>query len=124
MQDNRLTNLLTYTVFHIGVYISLVSGFIAASAFGDLSGIIMKWGVGCFFLAGVCGAVIGSNIPDHTSYDEYLKKHIGFWNIEILKAKYWITLEHIFFWLGITPVVLAFIICGVSAFGVKPNNPL
>ena len=79
----------------------------------------MKWSVSCFFLAGVCGAVVGSSIPDFESYDEYDRNSIGFWGIGIFKPKVWISLEHLMFWLGITPVVFTFVLCGSGAFGTS-----
>ncbi len=120
MEDNRLNNLLSYTTFHIGVYISLGTAFIAASVFGHLGGILVKWCVGCFFLAGVCGAVIGSNIPNHATFESFSRCKIGFWGIGKLPYSTWVNLEHIAFWLGNTPIVLGFLFYGTSVF--KPTG--
>ena len=111
MQDNRLENLLTYTTFHIGVYVSLVTALIGAGIFNEDLGnsYIIRYTVACIFFAGMCGGIIGTNIPKYKSYRSYRKAKIGFYNIKPFYPDYWICLEHTSFWLGIIPLTFIFI---------------
>lgn len=114
--EQKLTHLLTYTVFHIGVYISLVTAFIAAGVFTRLKQKILKFSVACFLVAVVCGAVIGSNIPEYANWSEFSSAKIGFWGLEIFTYKVWARLEHASFWVGIVPIALIFILRGSEGF--------
>ena len=113
--DNRLAHLLTYTTFHIGVYISLVTALIGAGIFEPELGesLLIRYSITCIVLAGMCGGIVGSNIPDHFDFNSYANAKIGFWLTEIFNSggsyRTWIRLEHLFFWLGVLPLALVFI---------------
>jgi len=116
MDDRRLDNLLTYTVFHIGIYVSLFTALIGAGIFGALDHPLLRFAVACFFVAGLAGAVVGSNIPEHPTYDSYAKTRIGPWGLPLLPYWWWTVIEHGAFWIGVLPLVLGFLWFGPKVF--------
>jgi hypothetical protein len=117
MEDSRLANLMTYTVFHIGVYVSLFTALIGVGIFGKLDHPILRFAVGCFFVAGVAGAVVGSNIPEHPDFSSFAGTPLGPWGIPLFSYWWWTIIEHGAFWLGILPIVGGFLLWGPKAFG-------
>ena len=115
-EDPRLDHLLTYTTFHIGVYISLVTALIGAGIFGRLDTPIVRFAIACFLVAGICGGVVGSSIPDFKDFAAFEKVDLGFWGISIAKYYVWTRAEHIAFWAGILPVTFGFLWKGPRAF--------
>jgi hypothetical protein len=111
-KDERLGHLMTYTVFHIGVYISLFTALIGVGIFKDFDHWLLRFCVGCFLCAGVCEAVVGSNIPEHPNFESYSKTPIGPWGCRMFLYSTWATIEHLAFWLGILPIVGGFLIYG------------
>lgn len=64
-EDHRLELLMNYTIFHIGLYMTLVGAVIASEAH-DLFGpgaIVVS--ILCFLLAGACGGIIAVNIAEY-----------------------------------------------------------
>lgn len=121
MQDNRLTSLLTYTVFHLGAYATLVTALIGAGIFGKVGKQLenlLRWAVGWFLIAGLCGAVVGSNIPNYVDFNSFYSDHIGFWWFRFFTPPVWIQIEHLAFWIGFLPIVIAFIF-RIGAFKQK-----
>jgi hypothetical protein len=116
MEDSRLETLMTYTVFHIGVYVSLFTALIGVGLFGGLDHPLLRYAVGCFFVAGVAGAVVGSNIPEHPNFTSFAKAGLGPWGIPIMSYWWWTVIEHGAFWLGIVPLVAEFLRWGPAAF--------
>lgn len=114
--DKRLDHLMTYTTFHIGVYVSLVTALIGAGIFGSLDHPVLRFATGCFLFAGICGGVIGSNIPDHADFNSFAAAHIGFWSFKICSYRVWAALEHLAFWAGILPLTAMFLCQGSDAF--------
>jgi hypothetical protein len=107
--DNR-DLLMTYTIFHIGTYISLAAAILAAQAFGKeaLSGGVLRFSLAMFVLAGGCGAIVGSHIPDSESWEDYQSMKMGPLGIPIATYWWWAKAEHIFFWAGVlVPILLA-----------------
>jgi hypothetical protein len=127
--DEQLTALLEYTKFHIGVYITLSTGIIAAFANKDISRDyhqFVPWALGslvCFILAGVFGGLVGSSIPDFTSIDDFKNAKLGpSWSKRMqVPAVKCIGREHAFFWLG---CLIAFVgLLVVLAIGLEaPGN--
>jgi hypothetical protein len=115
MEDSRLGNLLSYTTFHVGIYISLVTAFIGAGIFGKLDHPVLHWAVGCFLVAGMCGGVVASNITAHRNMDEFSAAEHGSWLFKRIRYNYWTFIEHLAFWLGILPVAFLFIWSGATA---------
>jgi hypothetical protein len=115
MEQSQLQNLMSYTIFHIGAYISLAGAIIAAQFVGGLNFCIFRLTFICFLSAGVCGGIIASNIPEYSSFKQFKDDKIGFWGFKIFKYNTWATLEHVLFWGGVLNVALRFILFGVSA---------
>lgn len=115
--DPRLSNLLTYTTFHIGVYISLVTAFIGAEVLvGGMNECLLRFSSACVLLAGVFGGLIGSNIPQCKTYDELARGRLSAFGIPGPTLKWAMHFEHALFWLGILPLACTFIFGGASAF--------
>ena len=116
MENKQLELLMSYTVFHVGVYVSLIAALIGVGLLTQKTHWLFRWAVGCFLIAGICGAVIGSNIPDHATFESFSKSELGFWGFEIRDFRFWAALEHLAFWAGIGPVAVMFLIKGPKAF--------
>ncbi len=113
--DPRLGHLLTYTTFHIGIYVSLLTALIGASFLDEVEPWILRFSVGCLLLACVFGGTVGSNIPDVKSYEELEKDYLKVYGcIPIGTLKVCVHLEHLALWIGVGLPALAFIICGPS----------
>jgi putative Mn2+ efflux pump MntP len=68
-EDPRLSNLLTYTTFHLGVYISLVTAIIGVGLLNvGINILILRWSAGWILVAGMFGGVVGSNITEVHNY--------------------------------------------------------
>lgn len=107
--DNR-DLLMTYTIFHIGTYLTLAAAILAAQNLGGkaLNHPIMRGSMAAFVVAGICGAIVASNLPESSSWSEYAKKKIGPWGLQIATYSVWATIEHLAFWLGVlAPVTIA-----------------
>jgi hypothetical protein len=119
VDDKQLDHLMTYTTFHIGVYVTLIAALIATGLSGTLSDKLLCWvrySVACLVVAGIAGGVIGSNIPSHKNYGIFIKTQIGFWNIPMLLASWWIQIEHFAFWAGLLPIAALFVFKGPGVF--------
>ena len=117
MNDDRLSRLVTYTTFHIGVYITLVSALLGAVISGlPVNEFLARYIATMVFFAGVFGGVIGSSAAEARSYDELT----GDGAIKVLGIKWpcletCIHWEHRLFWLGVGPPALAFLVFGPAA---------
>jgi len=114
--EPQLQNLIVYTVFHIGVYVSLFTALISAGIFGSLDRWFVRVAVACFAFAGICGAVIGSNIPDYPDYKTFSTALLGPWGFQLLTYSQWATLEHGAFWLGCALIGIPFLLFGPKPF--------
>jgi hypothetical protein len=105
-----------YTKFHIGMYTTIFSALVAFLQYKDpvfwVRG-CLGFAIVCFMTAGAAGGVIGSNIPNYESMDDFKKADIGPWGLSWLNArmKYenWAHLEHAAFWLGAVVAVFGFV---------------
>jgi hypothetical protein len=117
--EAQLDRLLTYTTFHLGVYISLITAIIGAGIFGKIDRPLFRFAAFCFLISGVCGGVIGSNIPEFADYQSYSQAKLGAYGLKIFDYKTWIVIEHTAFWLGVVPIALAYIFSGKKSFKFK-----
>lgn len=118
--DNREL-LMTYTIFHIGTYISLAAAILAAQAFGNtvLASGVIRFSLAMFVLAGACGAIVASHLPDSQSWEHYQSMDIGPLGAPIARYWLWAKAEHLFFWIGvIVPVWMA--VFDPGALGIQP----
>ena len=101
----QLKLLMDYTIFHIGVYISLSTGLIALLGLFPGKADEMKTqliaALGYFLLAGMCGGVIAANIPYATDLAVFQHTWIGFLGGRFAPARVWMLVEHVSFWVGI-----------------------
>ena len=113
MEYKRLELLLMYTVFHIGVYVSLTTVLIGATVFGHINHGLIRWAVICFLVAGACGGTIAANVAHgKLTPDQILKDaRLGVLGIPTLPLRPLATVEHLAFWAGILPLVGAFLFC-------------
>jgi hypothetical protein len=116
MEDNRLDLLMTYTTFHLGVYISLITALIGVAVLGKAQSTFLRFSVACFLVAGACGTVLGSNIPEFTDFTLFSQTNIGPWGLALFTYWVWSTVEHLAFWVGITPLAASYIFCGPCIF--------
>jgi hypothetical protein len=103
----QLKLLMDYTIFHIGVYITLgglMVSLLTKNTFANQKG--MSWvlvaSLLCFMFAGIFGGIIAANIPYHTEFTEFINASIGPWfapTILLSSSCMWV--EHNAFWLGI-----------------------
>lgn len=118
----RLTNLLTYTTFHIGVYITLIAALISSSlifADSNINIYLLRFSSACILMAGIFGGIIGSNISNFNTYEEMKNSKLKIFNtLPVPNLERCIHLEHFFFWLGTLPIVIIFIVCGADALRI------
>lgn len=98
----RLKLLMDYTKFHLGAYLTL-----GAIAVGLLRAELVQLeeiGPSLLFLAlaGACGGVIGSSIPEYETFDAYAEADLGpSWCNLRRPYRVWAGAEHAFFWVAI-----------------------
>jgi hypothetical protein len=110
--DQQLDLLMTYTTFHIGLYVSLVTALLSFLTFSpksirrDLYPYMVSTLV-CFVMAGIFGGIIASSIPRFKKYDAFRNADLGpLWAEGILgKFETVAAWEHGFFWLGIMIII-------------------
>jgi hypothetical protein len=117
---DQLANLMSYTVFHIGAYITLAAAVIAGGAI-DLDHLSLRVSVVCMLVAGVCGGTIASKIPDYSDWKTFAADRIGPWGLKLARYPTWATIEHLAFWIGIIVPAMVYLIGGTEAFkAVQP----
>jgi hypothetical protein len=112
-RQKSLELLFDYTKFHIGLYLTLTTAYIAATALkkGPDTPVLsinahFFWpAVLCFMVAGLAGGVIASSITqtDSRSAREFLNQSVGPWDWHRLhfRARVWTWVEHTSFWFGL-----------------------
>ncbi len=126
-----------YTKFHIGVYLTLASSFIAVSGIklNDKFALpvhpwLLLFAALCFMIAGWAGGVIVSSITQ--CYDvgvkgsclttqSFLDQPIGPYNWTPLTARKWTWIEHTSFWVGLGLALASLLVVRLESF--KSANP-
>jgi hypothetical protein len=118
LEDHRLELLMTYTVFHIGLYMSLIAALIAVFEIKEnvFPLWVVKASVSCFLIAGACGGIIAVNVAEYDVslhsvsefYGEHLLNVFG-WSPCFLKYKFLEHVEHLLFWIGTLLLVGTFL---------------
>jgi hypothetical protein len=121
-EDSRLQNLMNYTIFHIGVYISLLGVILGAGLSDTLDPTFFKFPFICYLLAGVCGGVIASNIPEYVSYTEFACDRLRIIKMRTFKFNIWAHTEHVLFWIGTLWIAGTFIFNGTECFIKKVSG--
>jgi len=113
---DQLANLMSYTVFHIGAYISLGAAVIAGGVIKKLDHGSLRLSLGCMLVAGICGGTIASEIPRFSNWDDFAKARIGPWERPIATYVTWGRIEHIAFWIGVITPAVVYLFRGIQAF--------
>lgn len=116
MENSQLQNLMSYTVFHIGVYISLLGVILGAGITDKIDFSIFRIPFILYLTAGACGGIIASNIPEHQTFKYFEQQKIGVWGWKIFKYKVWARIEHGAFWIGTLLIAIPFIFKGGKYF--------
>jgi len=99
--DPRLKMLFDYTLFHVGLYTTLISALFALMTLGHAHEDFLKITVACFLIAGAAGGAIASNIPLYSTFADYTTSKLTVFGIGGLN--FWVLahVEHGAFWAGI-----------------------
>jgi hypothetical protein len=96
IEFERLNLLYDYTKFHIGLYTTLVAALVAArETIIPRAPAYLRWTLLFFLLAGAAGGVVASNVPDFSTYSDFLNTRIGPFGWKPMCGLYWIHLEHL-----------------------------
>ena len=112
MEDKRLELLLNYTIFHIGVYLSLTTALMGARVLGRVNHWTIRWAIFWFLVAGACGGLVAANIAEESPpADDFLhdKYRLWFWCFRVTPLRWVTTIEHLAFWVAILPIAYAFV---------------
>jgi hypothetical protein len=115
MVEPQLQSLMAYTIFHIGVYVSLFTALIGVRLFTNLDYAIVKFAVASFLIAGLCGGIIAGHIPHYKDADTFFADKIGPFGSNMFRFKVWAFIEHTSFWIGISLIAAPYF-CGCSLF--------
>jgi hypothetical protein len=116
-QMEQLKLLMQYTIFHVGVYLTLGSLMLtvlvkeSARAFAKVMQVYIFIALGCFLVAGVCGGIVAGNIPYFDKFSTFETSRIGPWFVPkslFVPASWIMRLEHSAFWIGIIVFLLGF----------------
>lgn len=127
-----LEMLYDYTKFHIGVYLTLTTSYIAVASVRISDGAgkrieflrtnkgFMVAAVIFFLVAGFAGGVIVSSVTQYAAGGsaDFLATPIGPWTLSYLRGIYWTYIEHTAFWLGL---IFAIVSVAVPLWG-SPRN--
>lgn len=111
----QLKLLMDYTIFHLGVYITLsglmVSLFEMKAFAGRLAAMrcYVVAAFSCFMLAGIFGGMVAGNIPYFTSLSDFTGASIGPWfATHAFRAWFCMKVEHTAFWFGVIVFLFGF----------------
>jgi len=118
-ESKSLELLFEYTKFHIGVYLTLTTTYVALSTLVvnnvlilDINHYLLWFAVGFTMLAGLAGGVIVSSITqiESTKTSDFLECRIGLWDLKNIHfhAFKWTYIEHTSFWIGLICAILSF----------------
>jgi hypothetical protein len=126
VNSEALELLMTYTTFHIGVYITLATAVIGADALKNIGHWSLRFvALPCFTVAGLAGGVIASSVAEFGLFQQTQKFAdipLGFWGIPIASYRVWATIEHTSFWVGVAVPALTFFLCGAKPFKGAMKN--
>jgi hypothetical protein len=114
---DQLDLLMTYTVFHLGMYATLCALLISLLGVDHFKPLIPQFRpylmavLLLFLVAAIFGGLVGSSLPYYDSFDEFSRANLGPWGSELISALTCTHLEHSFFWAGVLVAVVGFCIC-------------
>src|SRR5262245_54900634 len=123
-QLEQVKLLYDYTKFHIGLYGTLIAGFIAILTFGGnfsaTSLTALKVVIFLLLIAPMSGGVVASSVVDvyqnygvwktESSLETFWTTSIGPFKLKCMKAKRWWFIEHTAFWVAVLIVVGGFLL--------------
>ena len=126
-QLEQLKLLYDYTKFHIGLYGTLIAGFIAILSFGKdfstTSLTALKVVIFLLLIAAMSGGVVASSVVDvyqnygmwkpESSLEKFWTTSIGPFKLKWMKAETWWRIEHTAFWIAVLIVVGGFLLKGI-----------
>jgi len=107
---------MNYTLFHIGVYTTLVSAVAGIDAVKNIGHWTLRVAVGAFLVAGAAGGIIASSIPNYADWVPFTSANLGPWGYGWFSYETWARLEHGAFWVGILFPSVTFLFCGAKPF--------
>ena len=114
--SDQLGNLMAYTVFHIGVYIALGTAVIGGGAITHIDHPVLRFSLLCMLVAGFCGGVIASWIPEYKAWNEFVDAKIGVWWARWFCYKQLAITEHAVFWAGVLAPAIMYLVKGAAPF--------
>ena len=112
MELEQLKLLMNYTIFHIGIYMTLGGLMVSLLAKKTTKPSMRRWIVRSlilFAVAGICGGIVAANIPYHQSFVKFEQAWIGPWGAsQIFPSRWWMRVEHWAFWLGLAAFLIGF----------------
>jgi hypothetical protein len=115
VEDHRLELLNAYTIFHIGLYMTLTGALIAVETHDIFPGCIARIAIVCFLIAGACGGLIAVNVAEfdvtlHKTSEFFGDYQLRLWGGNTI-AKYRVVaiVEHAAFWIGIITLAIDFL---------------
>ena len=115
----QLGLLMDYTVFHIGVYITLGTGILGVEALKKIDHWSLRWAMGFLLAAGLAGGTIAGNIPHYTTFNAFTEAKLSFLGQRFWSYSVWAILEHGFFWTAIVVPSVTFLRWGKDPFTLK-----
>jgi hypothetical protein len=104
----QLNMMMDYTVFHIGVYITLstlLASLLGLELFKEKIAVLrpfLGWTLIFFVCAGLCGGIVASSLPFYENFERFSNASIGpFFAVHMLPSRFWMSMEHVFFWCGV-----------------------
>jgi hypothetical protein len=108
--QKSLDRLFDYTKFHIGLYLTLTTSYVAVASLKNGNEFLFKidprlfWpATVCFMLAGLAGGIIASSLTQTQarSTATFLTERLGPWSTKVFETRTWTWIEHTAFWLGL-----------------------
>jgi hypothetical protein len=128
-ENSQLKMLMDYTLFHIGAYITLSTllvSILGLKAFENKianSKCCLFITLVCFVFAGMCGGIVASNLPFHSDFEKFKQSSIGpFFATKALPSTYWMSAEHVFFWLGVIAALYGLIRTQITNTSLEPSS--
>lgn len=117
-EDQRLSRLFTYTVFHLGMYIPLGAALLTLVGSPELMEALeidrnspaIYIIIGGVLVAGVAGAVIATACITAQTFKEVWDSKIGAYGMKPLAGRWWAKLEHAAFWSAV--IAFCFLMLG------------
>jgi hypothetical protein len=111
---DQLKLLSDYTLFHIGLYTTLITALVALAHFRGKKFEDRRFGflvftVISFLVAGAAGGAIASNIPNYPCFKDYDQVRLDVFGVSTMTYRSWAHVEHIAFWIGIIVAVIGFL---------------